>query len=63
MRVGDNITQPDGQSSARWQVLGRVSFGAQTVRKQLITNSRLRCATMCWNQKRAIARPHSFHGA
>jgi DNA-binding MarR family transcriptional regulator len=31
MRNGERITQPLGQSSARWQVLGRVGFMAQTV--------------------------------
>lgn len=32
MRVGDGITKPIGQSSARWQVLGR-AFEPQTVAK------------------------------
>jgi len=31
MRNGDRITKTIGQSSARWQVLGRVSFQPQTV--------------------------------
>jgi DNA-binding MarR family transcriptional regulator len=31
MRAGDSITQPIGQSSARWQVLGRIGYGSQTV--------------------------------
>lgn len=31
MRNGDAITKPLGQSSARWQVLGRVGFESQTV--------------------------------
>lgn len=29
--AGEGITQPIGQSSARWQVLGRVALEAQTV--------------------------------
>ncbi len=32
MRIGDGITKPIGQSSARWQVLGR-AFEPQTVAK------------------------------
>ncbi len=31
MLAGEGITQPIGQSSARWQVLGRVGFEPQTV--------------------------------
>ncbi|MBZ0274639.1 MAG: MarR family transcriptional regulator [Anaerolineae bacterium] len=31
MRNGDRITKSIGQSSARWQVLGRVSYQSQTV--------------------------------
>lgn len=31
MRKGDQITQSIGQSSARWQVLGRVDYKSQTV--------------------------------
>jgi len=31
MRAGENVTRPLGQSSARWQVLGRVGFQPQTV--------------------------------
>src|SRR5258706_4738257 len=33
MLAGEGITQPIGQSSARWQVLGRVGFEPQTVAK------------------------------
>jgi DNA-binding MarR family transcriptional regulator len=31
MRSGDNMTQSIGQSSARWQVLGRAGYQPQTV--------------------------------
>ncbi len=31
MRIGERITRELGQSSARWQVLGRVGFVTQTV--------------------------------
>lgn len=31
MRNGDRITQSIGQSSARWQVLGRIGYESQTV--------------------------------
>jgi DNA-binding MarR family transcriptional regulator len=31
MRAGESIARPVGQSSARWQVLGRVAFSSQTV--------------------------------
>jgi DNA-binding MarR family transcriptional regulator len=31
MRAGDSITQPIGQSSARWQVIVRIGYGSQTV--------------------------------
>ncbi len=31
MNVGEKITKPLGQSSARWQVLGRAGFPSQTV--------------------------------
>jgi len=31
MRNGDDMTKPIGQSSARWQVLGRASYQPQTV--------------------------------
>ncbi len=33
MRNGDNITKSIGQSSARWQVLGRIGYEPQTVAK------------------------------
>src|SRR5260221_6671181 len=33
MLAGEGITQPIGQSSARWQVLGRVGYEPQTVAK------------------------------
>jgi DNA-binding MarR family transcriptional regulator len=31
MRSGENVTRPLGQSSARWQVLGRAGYVPQTV--------------------------------
>ena len=31
MRNGERITKPDGQSSARWQILGRAAHGSMTV--------------------------------
>lgn len=31
MQAGESITGPIGQSSARWQVLGRLAYGAKTV--------------------------------
>lgn len=31
MRSGDHVTRPIGQSSARWQVLGRVGYKPHTV--------------------------------
>ncbi|MBA2725123.1 MAG: MarR family transcriptional regulator [Actinobacteria bacterium] len=31
MRSGDDVTRPLGQSSARWQVLGRAGYQPQTV--------------------------------
>ncbi len=31
MRTGENIAKPTGQTSARWQVLGRLALASQTV--------------------------------
>ena len=31
MRSGENVTKPLGQSSARWQILGRAGYARQTV--------------------------------